>query len=104
MKRAPLILTLTFAGLTAQAAPTPAQKLPSSAPQTAVQSPEAPSPNVRYKKGKDVNFEELLIQGQIKRPEITVVTGDDSQGTDGLLRLRENFVDRMTMDFGEEIK
>lgn len=56
---------------------------------------------VRYKKGKDVNFEELLIQGQLKRPEISVVTGNTAQATDGLLRLRENFVDKITSDFGE---
>lgn len=59
---------------------------------------------VRYKKGKDVNFEELLINGQIKRPEITVVTGNVGEGDDGLLRLRENFMDRIAEDVGEEIQ
>ena len=63
---------------------------------------EAP-PKVRYKKGKDVNFEELLIQGQIRRPEISVVTADEGDKTDGLLRLRENFLDRVASDLGEEI-
>jgi hypothetical protein len=58
---------------------------------------------VRYKSGKDVNFEELLIQGELKRPELSVVTGNVRQGSDGLLRLRENFVDRITMDAGEEM-
>ena len=57
---------------------------------------------VRYSAGKDVNFEELLIQGQLKRPEISVVTGNVQQGADGLLRLRENFLDRVTADAGEE--
>jgi len=56
---------------------------------------------IRYRKGKDVNFEELLIQGDIKRPEISIVTGNASQGTDGLLSLRENFLDRMSEDTGE---
>lgn len=59
---------------------------------------------VKYRKGKDIDFEELLIQGQLKRPEITVVTGNAAQGTDGLLRLRENFLDQMAMDLGEEVK
>jgi hypothetical protein len=59
---------------------------------------------VRYKSGKDLNFEELLINGQIQRPEISVVTGNTQQGTDGLLRLRENFLDRVSMDYGEEVK
>jgi hypothetical protein len=67
---------------------------------------EAPSaqPNVKYRKGKDVNFEELLIQGQLRRGEIAVVTGDVQDGSDGLLRLRENFLDRVTSDAGEEIR
>ena len=56
---------------------------------------------VQYKAGKDVNFEEMLIQGQLKRPEISVVTGNVKQGADGLLRLRENFLDRMSSDNGE---
>lgn len=56
---------------------------------------------VRYKKGKDVNFEDLLINGQLRRQDITVVTGNDTQTTDGLLRLRENFLDRTMSDFGE---
>lgn len=65
---------------------------------------EAPAPNVKYKKGKDVNFEELLIQGQLRRAEISVVTGDAQDGTDGLLRLRENFLDRVAVDAGEEVR
>ena len=64
---------------------------------------DAPEKGVRYKKGKDINFEELVIQGQLKRPEITVVTGNVSEGDDGLLRLRENFMDRIAEDVGEEI-
>lgn len=59
---------------------------------------------VRYRKGKDVNFEELLIQGQLQRAEISVVTGDAQDGTDGLLRLRENFLDRVASDAGEEVR
>ena len=62
----------------------------------------APVPKVSYKAAKDVGFEELLIQGQLKRPEVIVVTGNQSQGTDGMLRLRENFIDRLAEDAGEE--
>ena len=61
------------------------------------------APKVKYKSGKEINFEELLIQGQLKRPELSVVTGDASQGGDGLVRLRENFLDKMTAAAGEEI-
>jgi hypothetical protein len=67
-------------------------------------SPGGPNPKVTYKAGKDVNFEELLIQGQLKRPEVTVVTGNEGQGTDGMLRLREHFIDRLAEDAGEEAK
>jgi hypothetical protein len=64
-------------------------------------SDSAQPQSVKYKKSKDVDFEELLIQGALKRPEITVVTGDTGQNGDGLLKLRENFLDRMTADAGE---
>ncbi|MCC6277114.1 MAG: hypothetical protein IT289_04265 [Oligoflexia bacterium] len=57
---------------------------------------------VKYKAGKDLNFEELLIEGQLKRPELGVVTGDEDQNQNGLLKLRENFVDRIAADSGEE--
>lgn len=63
----------------------------------------APQGKVKYKTGKDINFEELLIQGQLKRPEIAVVTGNVDNSGDGLLRLRENFLDRIAIDNGEEI-
>lgn len=68
----------------------------------AAEDPKAETKGIRYKSGKEVNFEELLIQGQIRRPEISVVTGDTGNGTDGLLRLREDFLDRVAEDQGEE--
>jgi hypothetical protein len=64
-------------------------------------STEVPA-NVKYSAGKDVNFEEMLIQGQLKRPDVSVITGNVKEGADGLLRLRENFLDRVTSDAGEE--
>ena len=70
-------------------------------PQSDSPNVKAPSKEVRYKKGKDIDFEALVIQGQFQRPELSVVTGDVSQGTDGLLKLRENFIDRMSADLGE---
>jgi hypothetical protein len=66
-------------------------------------SDNAPTGSIKYKTGKDINFEELLIQGQLKRPEISVVTGNTPQGSDGLLRLRTDFVDRSLSEIGEEI-
>lgn len=65
---------------------------------------DAEKGKVKFKNSKEINFEELLIQGQIKRPEISIVTGNENKEEDSLLKLRENFTDRMAMDFGEEIK
>jgi hypothetical protein len=60
------------------------------------------NPVVKYKAGKDLNFEQLVIEGQLKRPELAVVTGDGDENGNGLLRLRENFVDRMAEAAGED--
>lgn len=57
--------------------------------------------------GKDVRniqFESLLIQGQVQRPDLSVITGNGQEDSDGLLRLREDFSDLMAMDHGEEIQ
>ena len=57
---------------------------------------------VKYKSGKALNFEQLVIEGQLQRPELSVVTGDSDENGNGLLRLRENFVDRMAEAAGQE--
>lgn len=57
--------------------------------------------------GKDVRniqFESLLIQGQIQRPDLSVITGNNADEGDGLLRLREDFTDLMAQDQGEVIQ
>ena len=59
---------------------------------------------IRYKKSKEINFEELLIQGKLERPKLSVVTGSVGNDNAGLLRLRKDFLDRVSMDFGEEAK
>lgn len=63
---------------------------------------EKPEAKVKYKASKDLNFEQLVIEGQLKRPELSVVTGDSDENGNGLLRLRENFVDRMAEAAGED--
>jgi hypothetical protein len=65
-------------------------------------APEKTEPGVKYKAGKDLNFEQLVIEGQLKRPELSVVTGDSDENGNGLLRLRENFMDRMAESAGQE--
>lgn len=74
------------------------------APNTEGAGVTAPTGKVTYRKGKDLNFDEALIQGQNQRPEATVVTGNVKQGGDGLIRLRENFVDRVAVDYAEELE
>ncbi|MBT7608434.1 MAG: hypothetical protein HN576_01680 [Bacteriovoracaceae bacterium] len=59
---------------------------------------------IRYKKSKTVDFESLLIQGERKRADIVVVTGDVDDDLGGLLRLRENFIDHQSQDFGEVVE
>ena len=58
---------------------------------------------VKYRSGKEIRFDELLIQGQMKRAEMSLVTGDQAEFSNGLLRLRENFLDHAALDLGEEI-
>ncbi len=73
----------------------------------AAQEPDAaakPPGKIQYRKGKDIQFDEQVVQGQNQRPEATVVTGNVRQGGDGLIRLRENFVDRVANDYGEELE
>jgi hypothetical protein len=85
-----ILLILSFlVGVTAFAA---AEKEDATTPET----------KVKYKAGKDLNFEQLVIEGQLKRPELSVVTGDSDENGNGLLRLRENFVDRMAEAAGED--
>ena len=64
----------------------------------------AASQKVHYKSGKDVNFEDTLIHGQLQKPELLIVTGNGAETSDGLLRLRENFLDRMSMGLGEDVQ
>jgi hypothetical protein len=59
-------------------------------------------PKVHYKAGKDLNFEQLIIDGELKRPELAIVTGDNDENGNGLLSLRENFIDRLTEGAGKE--
>ena len=73
-------------------------------PTVAYSAQEQKGKGVRYRKAKKINFEALLIEGQIKRPDIAVVTGNVGDDVDGLLRLRENFHDQMAIEAGEDVK
>ena len=60
--------------------------------------------NVKYKEGKRIDFEALLIEGENKQPDVSVVTGDLGEKDLGLLKLRESFADSIQDDSGEEIQ
>lgn len=59
---------------------------------------------LKYIKSKKIDFESLLIEGENKKPEISVVTGNLGEKDLGLLKLRENFNDFIADDAGEEIQ
>lgn len=61
------------------------------------------APVVKFKAGRDLNFEQLVIEGQLKRPELSLDTDDSEQNGNGLLRLRENFIDRMAENAGQDM-
>ena len=44
---------------------------------------------------KSHSFDSHLVEGQIYRPDLSVVRGDVTLGGFGVLRLRNNFVDRV---------
>jgi hypothetical protein len=59
---------------------------------------------IRYRKSKDIDFEALLIEGENKKADIAVVTGNLGEDDLGLLKLREDFKDFIANDAGEEVK
>jgi hypothetical protein len=44
-----------------------------------------------------------LIEGENKKPELSVVTGNLGERDLGLIKTRENFLDYMINDAGEEL-
>jgi len=59
---------------------------------------------VKYKAATRIDFESLLIEGERKRPEMAVVTGNLGEKDSGLLKFREDFVDLLANDFEEVVK
>jgi hypothetical protein len=67
-------------------------------------TPSVKKTSVRYKKGGRIDFESLLIEGESKKPEMSVVTGNIGEKDTGLLKFRKDFTDMMARDFGEKIR
>lgn len=64
----------------------------------------AKAANVKYKESGRIDFESLLIEGERKKPELSVVTGNIGEKDSGLMVYRSNFSDMMANDFGEVIE
>lgn len=71
---------------------------------TAAEVPPVKQKKIKYKAGKQVDFDKQTIQGELRRPEISVVTGNEKTTDNGILRLREDFVDRITAHAAEEVE
>lgn len=65
---------------------------------------EAQKSKVKYKAASRIDFESLLIEGERKKPEMAVVTGNIGEKDSGLLKFRKDFLDVMADDFGEAVK
>lgn len=59
---------------------------------------------VKYKEAGRIDFESLLIEGERKKPELSVVTGNIGEKDNGLMVIRKDFNDMMANDFGEIIE
>lgn len=59
---------------------------------------------VKYKEAGRIDFESLLIEGERKKPEMSVVTGNIGEKDNGLMVFRKDFEDMMANDFGEIIE
>ena len=61
------------------------------------------SKKAKYREAKKIDFESLLIEGQKKKADYSVVTGNLGEKDLGLLKLRTDFIDSIGEDAGEEV-
>lgn len=85
-----MLLTLSYA---AQAPTTTEKVLPPTAQQKKLQAAK-----------NNMSFDNQLVEGQIYRPDLSVVTGDTALTGHGLIRLRPDFTDHMQFETSQEIK
>lgn len=84
---------------TGAAAAKPAADAPTAAAQAA-----APEKKIRYRKTQNIDLSSQTIEGKLQRPEASLVTASEGVNDNGLLRLREDFLDKFTTFAGEEIQ
>lgn len=65
---------------------------------------DAKEKKVRYTKSKQVDFSNQTVEGKMHRPEASLVTASEGVTDNGLLRLREDFLDKFSTFAGEEIQ
>ncbi|MEE2670240.1 MAG: hypothetical protein VYA54_00920 [Bdellovibrionota bacterium] len=58
----------------------------------------------KYRSGKRIDFESLLIEGEKRKADYAVVTGNLGEEDFGLIKLREDFLDLMANDTQEEVE
>ncbi len=59
---------------------------------------------IKYKKRTQVDFGAQNIEGKLRRPETALIEASESVNDQGVLRLRENFLDKIASFSGEDVK
>ena len=62
-----------------------------------------PKDRVHFKKSKKLDFSSQTVEGNLQRPETSLITASENLTTNGILRLRENFIDKYSADVGETV-
>ena len=62
---------------------------------------ETKDSKVHYKKSKNLSFESHTVEGQIYRPDLSVVTGDTWLQENSILRMRKSWLDKVAIEYGE---
>lgn len=58
----------------------------------------------KYKSGKRIDFKALLIEGEKKKADFSVVTGNVGEQDFGLLKMKEDFYSEMKTDIKEDVQ
>ena len=62
-----------------------------------------PKDRVHYTKSKKLDFNNQTVEGNLQRPETALITASENLSTNGILRLREDFLDKFAADIGEQV-
>lgn len=58
---------------------------------------------VKYREGKKINFESLLIEGEKRKAAQATVTGNLGEDDFGLLKVKKDFIDKMELSNSQEV-